>query len=155
MSWRFVILPVSFLCTLHLPWGSSSTLPISDPVCTLMTPSSCALSSKLSPEIQVPTSDWHTRKCMCPNGPFCQTIFPRGLYFGKLMPPIPSSSSQPNTWLSSFLLPFPLPTGSQFSNVWGNPWGHRFCLSAPECPVAETIPTHNRHFILSCCPHGT
>lgn len=59
-------------------------------------------------------------KCMCPNGAFCQTIPPPpryGLYFGKLVPPIPLPLPNQTPELSSFLLSFPLLIGSQFSNV--------------------------------------
>lgn len=156
MSWRLIILPVSFLCTSHLPSGSLSTLPISDPVCTLMTP------KLLSPQFQPLSWDSGTyirltyQKMHVSKWPFCQTV-------------LSSVVSTLVSWCHQHLLPFPNQTpGCHHSfYLFLSPLDHNspmcewvlgntdFVLSAPECPVPETIPTRSRHFIPSCCPHGT
>lgn len=70
----------------------------------------------------------------------------------ELRPPPPSTCSQPNIYLLSFLLPFPLPSGSQISSVWV--LQHKdFAVFTPETPVPETIPTHGRHAKPLCCTH--
>lgn len=107
-----------FPCTSHLPSVSSSALPISDPTCPLMTPK--LLSPQLQPLsrvsgtcIRLTYQKMHVSKwCLLPNyfPPVVSTS-------GKLVPPTPSASSQTNTWLSSFLRPFPLLVGSPISKV--------------------------------------
>lgn len=53
-----------------------------------------------------------TREFMCPNASFSQLFFALWSTPWWVVRPTPSTSSQPNTWLSSFLLPFSLPSGS-------------------------------------------
>lgn len=156
MSWRFVILPVSFLCTSHLPSQSSPTLPISDPVCALMTPK--LSSPHLQPLSWVPgTYVWLTHQKMHVS---------KWLFLPNYFPPVVSTlvswchhhllplPNQAPGWHYSFCLFLSLLDHNSLMCEWvlGNT---DFVLSSPKCPVPETIHTHSRHFIPSCWPHGT
>lgn len=153
---KFRHLPVSFLCTSYCPSVSSSTFFFFSPVYTVMTskllsPQLKPLSWVLSPYMQLIQLEIHVSKWFfLPN-----YSFPCGLYLGKLVPLPPFTSFQPNPWLPSFLLLFPLPSGSPNAPMCESLGTETICLVCAWILSLKKIPAHSRHSIHTTCMNGT
>lgn len=126
------------------------------PVYTVMTskllsPQLKPLSWVLSPYMQLIQLEIHVSKWFfLPN-----YSFPCGLYLGKLVPLPPFTSFQPNPWLPSFLLPFPLPSGSPNAPMCESLGTETICLVCAWILSLKKIPAHSRHSIHTTCMNGT